>query len=157
MKSILSEYTIVEQTKAIIPQNHLHYRSLVLETNGSTFYVEQTPIQIIEANCLDNGCTYEGRRTAVKKRLEFKRKIPIPISRLHSIYTFPTHSTTNPNCIWIFPQHISHMDEQLLENLPSNHTKVTFKDGTILSLDVSYYVMKKQVERTMACRQFFSG
>lgn len=63
-EKILSSYEITKDTLALLPARNMNYRTIVIERH-ETYYVQQTPLEIIKAACLEGGATYDGRRTAV--------------------------------------------------------------------------------------------
>src|SRR5690625_6073800 len=88
---IKTRYTIIEETNALLPAKQIDYNAIVIE-RSRILYIKQTPLQIIQTSCQKYWSTYEGRRDAVVNQMNFKQKVPIPISIHKAIYLFPTHS-----------------------------------------------------------------
>lgn len=155
MQHILTHYKINERTLALLPAKHMNYATIAYEHNKQ-YFVQQTPIQLVKAACLDHGSTYQGRREAVMYHTGYKRKVPIPISTSREIYTFPTSKSTEFECIWVFPTYIQSVIHHPAPKTHSAQSIVQFKNGLQLPLDISSYIIHKQMERTSACRFKFS-
>lgn len=147
MKDILSHYSIHPNTMALLPSNHLDYDTIVKEPDRD-IYVKQKPIELIKQACLDRFATYEGVREAVQHNTGFKRKIPIPINPYLNLYFFPTHATNHIDCCWISYYHVLRIEKHHTYHPSSN---IIFKNGENLFLDVSPYILKKQMDRTLVC------
>ncbi|MEK4803219.1 competence protein ComK [Oceanobacillus sp. FSL K6-0118] len=147
MKDILSHYSIHSNTMALLPSNHKDYDTIVKEPDRD-IYVRQKPLELIKQACLERFATYEGVREAVQHNTGLKRKVPIPINPHLNLYFFPTHATNHFDCCWISYYHVLRIEKHL-----TNHTfsTILFKSGDRLNLDVSPYVLKKQMERTLMC------
>lgn len=113
-------------------------------------------MQLIEEACLIYGSTYEGRRKSAMYRTHLKRKVPIPVSISRDIYTFPTHSPNDHDCVWIFLRHVQFVQGIASENSDDEKSLILFDDQLKLSLDVSSYIIEKQLERTELCKYIFS-
>ncbi|PAV28416.1 competence protein [Virgibacillus profundi] len=155
MEKIMSHYKINEQTIALLPARHMDYASIVYEHNQQLF-VRKTPIQLIKTACLDYCSTYEGRREAVIYHTGFRRKVPIPISISKNIYTFPTHSPSDYDCTWIFYNHVKSFISNPSSKKLGVKSIITFKTGQQLPLNVSPYIIEKQMKRTAMCKFRFS-
>lgn len=149
MKDILSHYSIHSNTMALLPSNHKDYDTIVKEPDRD-IYVKQKPLELIKQACLERFATYEGVREAVQHNTGLKRKVPIPINPHLNLYFFPTHATNHFDCCWISYYHVLRI-EKSLTNHPSS--TIIFKSGERLHLDVSPYVLKKQMERTLECME----
>ncbi|WP_067729110.1 competence protein ComK [Oceanobacillus damuensis] len=155
MSKIVAHYTIHEQTMALMPAYHSNYQTIALEQER-TLFIRQTPMQLIQAACLEYGATYEGRKQAVIHKTGFQRKIPLPIDAGKNIYVFPTHATNDPDCSWIFATHVRNINPttHLAEKAPSS--KITFSNGAEILVDVPSSFLQKQMERTLICLSTFS-
>lgn len=147
MKDILSHYSIHPNTMALLPSNHLDYDTIVKEPDRD-IYVKQKPLELIKQACLERFATYEGVREAVQHNTGFKRKVPIPINLHLNLYFFPTHATNHFDCCWISYYHVLRIERHRTNQSSST---ILFKSGERLNLDVSPYVLKKQMERTLMC------
>ncbi|RDW21436.1 competence protein [Oceanobacillus arenosus] len=148
MQSILSEYTITDRTMALLPAKHHEYDTIVFEQNNK-LYVKKTPMQLIKQACLEHYSTYEGRREAVKHHTGFRRKIPLPINPEQCLYAFPTHSTTDYECCWIFYHHVLYIKAFQSDTNPNIKSMNTFKDFQQVPINVSSYILHKQMQRTL--------
>ncbi|GAA0428900.1 competence protein ComK [Lentibacillus halophilus] len=154
MTTIRNHYVINENTMALLPAAHMDYDTIAIERDQERF-VRETPQQIISRSCLQNGSTYEGRRAAIMHHFGFKRKIPIPINPRNRLFTFPTNAPTDFACNWIFYRHVQAI---LPPSASSNgKTSLLFHNGQQLPVDVSRYVLEKQLERAGMCAGMFGG
>ncbi|MFC4024757.1 competence protein ComK [Oceanobacillus longus] len=156
MNEVKSDYIPSRKTMALLPYKTLGDASLVIEHNGQ-FIVPKSPIQLIKKSCLVNHSTYDGRRDAVVHQTGFKRKTPIPINPGRNLYSFPTHSTTDPQCSWLFFHSIAKIKPASGLPNPQLRSIITFYNGQQIPMDISYHTLKKQMERTLACIFVFSS
>ena len=143
---IKKDYHINKDTIALIPAKEIEYETLVIERDV-TIKAKQDPLTLIKEACDDDWSTYEGRRQAVTKKMGYSRKVPIPINMKEGHFAFPTHSPIDFNCHWFFFNHIVHIQEELT----TKHALVTLKNEQQFTLPISYYIFKKQYERTLSC------
>ncbi|MFD1362311.1 competence protein ComK [Lentibacillus salinarum] len=157
MTTILPSYEINGATMALLPAAHIDYETTVIERNQELF-IRKTPHQLISSACLENCSTYEGRRETVMHHFGFKRKVPIPINPRKNLFAFPTHSPSDFTCCWIFYKHIQAIlpPSASSKNTP-NQTILLFKNALQLPVDVSHYVLEKQLERTGMCMWRFGA
>jgi len=146
MSIIQSEYTIIRKTHALFSAKHFEYDTIVIERERK-LYIRQTPLQIIKASCQNYWSTYEGRRDAVVTLMNFKQKVPIPVSIHKAIYLFPTHSPNHLDNSWIAFEHVARFDKKQNSGQPEQ-TLVTFKNGYKKTLDVSVHTFETQWQRT---------
>lgn len=152
MKKILNDYEVNTKTMALLAVDHWQYSTIVREVDEE-FYVKQTPLQLIKEACLAGGSTYEGRRAAVVAQTRNRHKVPIPIHVDQQIYAFPTHSPKQPNCHWLFYQHIASLK---MNPNQTSQSIITFRNSNQLKLNVSHYIIEKQMHRTAYCINRFS-
>src|SRR5699024_1359081 len=146
MPIIQSEYTNIRKTHALFPAKHFEYDTIVIERERK-LYIRQTPLQIIKSSCQKYWSTYEGRRDAVVNQMNFKQKVPIPVSIDKTIYLFPTHSPNHLDNSWIAYEHVARFDKKRNPGQPEQ-TLVTFKNGYTKTLDVSVHTFESQWQRT---------
>lgn len=158
MKEIYSEYIINEETLALIPAKGNAYRTIVLTTTGE-LYIKQTPLKIVDKSCLREYTSYEGRRKAVTYLTGFKMKVPIPINTSLNIYGFPTMSPRRYDCIWLFNQHIRHIEDngKRVTSDKTIQSTVHFINGVELALEVSSNSLQHQRFRTAMCKNIFDS
>ncbi|GGK02407.1 competence protein [Lentibacillus kapialis] len=151
MTPILKNYVINEATMALVPAARIDFDTIAIEINRE-LRIRKTPHQLLRSACLDNWSTYDGRREAVTHHFGFKRKVPIPINPGINLYTFPTHSPSDFACNWIFHSHVQALLPAFgsSQNTPAQ-TTIIFKNRRQMPLDVSHYVLAKQLERTGMC------
>lgn len=147
MNMLVQYYKLNEKTMALAPAKQIEYDTIVYETNR-TIYVKQTPLQLIKAACLNNWSTYEGRREAVMHHLGYRRNVPIPIDTDVGIIAFPTHSPRNIDCHWIIYSHVLTIESN---NIGAS---IIFNNHHVLPLNISPYILNKQLERSFTCLLF---
>ncbi|CQR46251.1 Competence transcription factor [Paraliobacillus sp. PM-2] len=102
---IVKQYIIDKNTLAISPATAIEHHAVVLEKT-QTIYVKQTPLEIIQYNCIIGGSTFEGRCLAAQQLIKRKQKVPILISEQPRLCVFPTQSPKNFECRWIVANHV---------------------------------------------------
>lgn len=147
-KNVVDTYDINEHTLALLPAKHIEYQTKVLEQDRE-LYVRMTPLEIVKYTCYNEWCTYEGRRDAVTYHTNFKRKIPIPINIQKQIYIFPTDSPSDFDNIWISLNHIIHTKKSTQD---AKKSIVFFSNKTKLTINISHYSLRKQIDRTFECK-----
>lgn len=124
----------------------MEYASIVIE-HDRVYHVRQTPLEIIKSSCEAHWSDYDGRRRSVAKLTGYKYKQPIIISEMQSLLAFPTISPSNFDCIWLFFHGIIDIHQQ-----PSG-SSVTLHSGLNLTLTISYYMLRIQLDRTQTLAQ----
>ncbi|RDW20760.1 hypothetical protein CWR45_05925 [Oceanobacillus chungangensis] len=76
--------------------------------------------------------------------------MPLPINPDRYLYTFPTHSTTDYDCCWIFYHHVLYIKAYQSDTNPDIQSMITFKDLNQVPMRVSSYILNKQMQRTLA-------
>lgn len=152
VEKILSTYEITKDTIFLMPTRHVAFCTTVMERDES-YYVKQTPLEIIKAACLEGGSTYDGRRTAVIHKTGVQSKVSIPIDPLNGIFAFPTQSPKQFDCCWLFYHHIKAIQPNR-KNL--KQSIITFNNYYELTLDVSYTILENQMLRMSYCIVHFS-
>ena len=134
----MNNYEINKGTLAIIPVGE--NLSTVIEEDN-IINITKPSQEIIEESCKFFGSSYEGRLEGTKKILGFNYKIPIIIEESNDIIFFPTSSPRNSDCHWISLNQI--------QNIKKNKktTKIIFKTGQEISLNISYYSLENQIFR----------
>ena len=95
-------------------------------------------------SCLFFGCSYEGRREAVKDLIGIDMKVPILIEESRNIIFFPTNSCVKRNSIWISYQN-------LLKYTKFNEfsTVLYFCNKRKIKVDVKHNLIDNQVIRCL--------
>ena len=146
MKQIKSNYIINENSLALLPARQIEFETIVIETD-QIIKVRKTQLELIEAACHIECCTYDGRRNAVIHHTNFKRKVPIPTNIQKGIYFFPTHSPLDINNKWISYQHIN----TIIEGSCPTKSYIIFNNGLKLSVNIPYDILDRQMQRTFEC------
>ncbi|WP_163654499.1 competence protein ComK [Listeria sp. PSOL-1] len=146
-----SIYEVNPHTMMISPApNGDKLYSEILEIN--TCYTSNfTPFELIKTSCNFFGSSYEGRKDGTKHLIGVTHKPPIIIDPMTFTYAFPTTSPINPNCHWIFPQHIK---EYRAINI--NQTYIQFANFDTAVLDMSLMSFNNQMARTSMLHMKFS-
>lgn len=135
----MDNYEINVNTLMIMPFGY--GKSKVYEL-GREFIVNCTPLNIIKNSCLFYGCSFEGRREAVKDILVIDMKVPILIEDSLNIIFFPTSSCINKNSIWISFQHLLKYSK-----LDEFSTVLYFSNSSRFFIDVKYNLIDNQIIR----------
>lgn len=120
--------------------------SYILEEN--TEYISRnSPSKLIDAACMFFGSSLRGRQEGARDISGLTHKVPISIDPSSGMYFFPTYSPISPKCSWIAHSHIDK-----ITRLPDRKTEIGFKNGKLITLDVSYGSITNQVRRTAQYR-----
>ena len=135
----MKDYEINDETLAIIPDDI--WNSIVVEDNCN-YEVERKPLEIIDYSCKYFGSSYPGRKEGSKDILNSSYKLPILVEDTRNLVFFPTTSPIDNDCSWISLKNIK--EYRRLNNL---QTEVEFKNGKIITVDISYNSFNNQVMR----------
>ena len=135
----MNEYEINDETLAIIP--HDIWNSIVIE-DTQDIDVTKKPLEIVDYSCKYFGSSYPGRKDGAKNILNSKYKLPILVEDTRNLIFFPTNSPEDDNCIWISLKNIRNYYK--LEN---DKTKIDFKNGKSIIVDISFNSFNNQVMR----------
>lgn len=135
----MNDYEINIETLLIIPYSN--GKSKVYEYEGE-YIIDQTTINVIKHSCIFFGCTFEGRKDAVKNILGIDMKVPILIEDTKNIIFFPVSSCINKNSIWI-----SYSNLLKYSKLNEFSTVLYFRNNKKLKVDVKYNLIDNQVIR----------
>ncbi|SRR5690625_1460686 len=147
-KEIIPYHEITPLTMAVLAHQDENGKTIshVLEEHGD-LYVAKTPSEIIADACIYYGASFKGRQDGTSAISGFTHKLPVSIDPGSGMYYLPTASPSNPTCSWLGHTHIyrlfRHQDYQ---------TKLIFRNGRAIILDVSYGSMLNQVNRTAQYR-----
>lgn len=134
------EYEINKETLAVIPISR--NKCKIIE-NENEYILENDSFNVIEHSCEYFGSNYEGRYIGTKKIAGITHKSPIIIEDSTKIIFFPTTSPLKEDCIWISLNNIS---KYISGNLKGT-SKIIFKNGSILDLDMSIGSLNNQILR----------
>jgi competence protein ComK len=140
----MENYEINEATLAILPISE--YASRVIE-RSKEYIVDKNPFEIVAHSCEYFGSTYNGRFNGTKAILGFNYKSPIYIEEANDLLFFPTESPRTTTCCWIAYNNIVKIEEI------KGSSKVLFKNGYELFLDISVYCLKNQYVRSMILQE----
>ena len=142
------DYEINAETLVLIPIDNK--KTKVVEKND-TFLINASTLSIIKKSCLFFGCSYDGRREAVRHLIGIDMKVPILIEESRNIIFFPTSSCVNKNSIWI-------SYKNLLKYTKFNEfsTVLFFLEKKKLKIDVKYNLIDNQVIRCLKLETLLS-
>lgn len=107
----------------------------------------KTPSKIIDAACMFFGSSLKGRQDGTRSISGLTHKVPVSIDPASGMYFFPTYSPISPKCSWINHSHID-----VVEREANGKSKVIFKNGKTIILDVSHGSLTNQIHRTAQFR-----
>lgn len=137
----MKDYEINAETLILIPMHNR--KTKVVEINDS-FIVNNSTLNIIKNSCMFFGCSYEGRKDAVKNLIGVDMKVPILLEESRNIIFFPTASCVKRNSIWISYQN-------LLKYTKFNDfsTILYFQGKKKIKIDIKYNLIDNQVVRCL--------
>ena len=135
---MIDSYEINSSTLAIIPITE--GLSKVME-DDSVFSVCKSPTEIVDESCKFFGSSYQGRFEGTKKLTGINYKSPIIIEESRNIIFFPTSSPRFHNCTWVSLNQIESFEKL------KNQSVITFKNGQLLKLEISYGSLENQILR----------
>lgn len=121
-------------------------KTFILEESRE-YIVHSSPTKIIDYACKFFGSSLKGRLEGTKDISKITHKAPIAIDPSSGMYFFPTASPTNQKCSWI-----SHSHVEFVKPINNDKTELFFKNGSRISIDVSYGSILNQVQRTAQFR-----
>ncbi len=135
----MENYEISSKTMAIIPITN-RVSHIIEEDNE--FFINQNSFDIVDKSCKYFGSSYEGRHIGTISMLGISYKTPILVEETQNIITFPTLTPRDEKCCWIFLNKI----EKYMKN--DKLSKIKFKNGYELNLDISYGSLENQILRS---------
>lgn len=135
----MDNYEINIETLLIVP--YAVGKSKVYEYGGE-YIIKTVPLEIVKNSCLFFGCSFEGRKEAVKNILGINMKVPILIEDSKNIIFFPVSNCINKNSIWVSYQNLLKYSK-----LDEFSTVLYFKNNKQLIVDVKYNLIDNQVIR----------
>ncbi|MFV0249813.1 MAG: competence protein ComK [Bacilli bacterium] len=136
---MINSYEINLSTVALVPYER--NKTQVIEDN-KTLFVKDTPTNIIDNSCKFFGSSYLGRHEGTKNIIGISYKAPIIIEESREIIFFPTNSPRLDNCYWISLNKIEKYFSY------ESKTKILFKNGSELVIDISYGSFDNQILRS---------
>jgi competence protein ComK len=144
----LSEYEISRATMVILPYfNEYGYLYSEIREFGRTIYVADTPMNIIKENCLQFGCTYQGRIDAIRKQIGNRSLTPVLISETYGLCFFPLESPTSEKCIWVSQPHV-----KTVKAIDSKNSTLVFRNRTSIDVPQSRTSLLSKIQKTAQIR-----
>ena len=135
----MDNYEINAETLVIVPYGN--GKSKVYEFDYD-YVINRLPLDIVKDSCLFFGCSFEGRKEAVKNMLNIDLKVPILIEDSNNIIFFPISSCINKNSVWISFQNLIKYSK-----LDEFSTVLYFQNNKQVTIDVKYNLIDNQVIR----------
>ena len=135
------DYEINKETLAIMPKSEEECRAL---ESDMEYDLSMPTLSVIEHSCEYFGSTYEGRYIGTKNIAGITHKSPIIIEDTNKIIFFPTTSPNRADCIWISLNNILKYEK----GTKKGTSKVIFKNGSIIDLNVSIGSLTNQIMRS---------
>lgn len=132
-------YEINKETIAIIP---LAKRKSKIIEEEEDYIVLKSTTEIINDSCKYFGSSYAGRHEGTKSLTGINYKSPIIVEETTEMIFFPTSSPRFDNCCWISLRHIDKYEKE------NKKCKIIFKNGFLLTLDISYSSLQNQILRS---------
>ena len=140
--SFLTEYEINPYTMAILPKEYgSKLYSEILEVEDQ-YLSPFKPLTLIKTSCQFFGSSFNGRREGTKYLIGVTHKAPIIIDSHTSIFALPTTSPINPECIWLFSNHVEKISKH-----NQFSTTVHFRNGQNLIVPISHSSLFNQLSR----------
>ena len=136
---MLDTYEISKSTLAIIPIGCEKCR-IVEEDNN--YIINRGSTKIVDDSCKFFGSSLQGRHDGTKNLLGINYKAPIIVEESSEIIFFPTNSPRISDCTWIS---LNNLEDYRKNN---GKTRVIFKNGVEIDVDVSYNTIDNQVLRS---------
>ncbi len=153
---ILEDYLVNPRTMMLLPARQIGYETIVAE-QGRQFLIKKTALELMEQACSKYGATFDGRRKSVTEQTGFKRRVPIPVSNYFGIYAFPTHAIKDFDCMWIFANHVHHVEPVPGRKQGAKEKSVVvFRNGLEYELEVSLHTVETQLDRARQCKYMFT-
>lgn len=135
----MENYEINLKTMAIIPIGKK--KTKIIEENNEIIINNDT-FKIIDHSCRYFGSSYDGRHYGTQEITGISYKTPIIVEETQNIIFFPTANAKSNDCMWISLDKIMDYYEKDYE------TKLIFKNGYELKLDISLSSLQNQILRS---------
>lgn len=135
---MIDSYEINSSTLAIIP---ITEGLCKIMEDDTVFTVSKSTTEIVDDSCKFFGSSYQGRFEGTKELTGINYKSPIIIEESRNIIFFPTSSPRFHNCTWISLNQIDKFEKM------NNNSVITFKNGQLLKLEISYGSLENQILR----------
>ncbi|TDQ42874.1 competence protein ComK [Aureibacillus halotolerans] len=136
--SIDEDYGVTPRTYAIATYDHITYQSIVFDEDG-VFLQKRTPFQLIKEACLYGGSNFKGRLGYSKFTFPNKKKLPIAVDPLYSIFAYPTIGFELRDCFWIFAS-----ANPYYVKIDPRNTRLIFPNKSHLDVPISHTTCLKQ-------------
>lgn len=148
LNEYVTKYEVNPLTMAILPKENENgvTNAYVLEETQE-YIAHTTPTKMIDYACKFFGSSLRGRLDGTKDVSNITHKAPIAIDPSSGMYFFPTTSPANKNCIWIAHSHV----DKIIP-VEKSKTKIIFKNGKSIIVNVSFGSMQNQMQRTAQFR-----
>lgn len=143
----MKSFSINQDTLCFTQNGDKRKETLVVEKDRQ-LVVEMSALSYIKGCCKLLGYSYNIMRKLVIDNFNFYIKTPIIVSEYEMIIFFPTSSPDLKECIWISYNNI----ERYIK--VGKYTKIYFKGGKILNLNVSFTIIDSQITKCIKIEKF---
>jgi|SRR5699024_7091686 len=140
---------ISPQTLAVVGKEvEKGYFTRVIEYEEEDDYETTWSAQkVMDTTCVEFGISLRGLIEGSRMLSGITHKPPIAIDRMSGMYFFPVESPQRKSCTWIAHSHVLEV-----EKLDRHETKIFFKNGRDLTINISYATVINQLYRTAQYR-----
>ncbi|GAB2533387.1 competence protein ComK [Gracilibacillus alcaliphilus] len=129
------------------------YWTKVMEMEeADDFETDWNAQQVMDHTCKGFGISLKGLLEGTRMLSGISYKPPIAIDRFSGMYFFPLESPSKKSCSWIAHSHVLEIDKA-----DTYYTRIVFKNGRELLLNVSYASLLNQLYRTAQYRYLLSN
>lgn len=124
-----------------------HFTRVIEYAEEDDYETTWSAQKVMDRTCVEFGISLRGLIEGSRMLSGITHKPPIAIDRMSGMYFFPVESPQKKSCTWIAHSHVLEV-----EKLDTHETKVFFKNGRDLTIDISYATIINQLYRTAQYR-----
>lgn len=128
---MIKNYIINNETSAFLSYFHDGYECTQVLEGKESFFVSQSPDQIVRESFLHTGSDLEGAKKSAGFILKMKYKLPVCLSAQKNIMLIQCNSTKEEGSVWLINSHI--LD---IHSYETNQTTVYTNGGHILTVAI---------------------
>lgn len=146
----MGEY-VVDNELLCFTQSSKNQDELVIIDKEKKFTIKGNCFRFLKKCCFCYGHSYNIQRQFVIDHFNYYIKTPIILSEYNGIILFPTASPNSRKCIWIAYNNIDRYVE-----IDDKHTKIYFKGGKVLKINVSFSIIDNQITKCIRIEKLIS-
>jgi competence protein ComK len=141
---VLNKYILNLDSEIVTPEFDLYgnENSIIIE-NDQSFLVKMRPLQLLNESINYYGYSLSGAIEGSRSILGNINMPPVMVIPQAEAIWFPCKSHTHKDCVWLAHAHI--LDR---EKIDSTRTKVYFKQGHSLIIDLSIKQFERKMQRS---------